>query len=194
MRTITPAAVAALLALAALAGCKEDLPDSRLEATASLQGDQVVQVGGKTTLPDGANILVTLRQPGSRQPIVQALPIVKDHLFTTQLGPLDKIELPPGNYEIYVMFSPEAFAWSDEVLPAVGKKGEKLAGPQVRTKDNGVRVLETTLAFTYAPAAGAATSPTTTTTTATEYGYAGPYGVASPYGYDATAPSPAATP
>lgn len=174
-----------LVLWAALAGCKEKLPESRLDATVNVLSDQRVQVDGATTLPDGANILVTLRQPGSKQPIVQGLPVVKEHRFSTLLSPGDA-NVASGTYEVYVMFSPEAFAWSEEVLPAVGQKGEKLVGPQVRQKENGLRILEKTITFNYIAASPAAAPMSTSA-----YGYETPYGHSHAYG---TAALPAQPP
>ncbi len=98
-----------------------------------------VEVSGTTSLPDGAQFLVALRKDLSSEPICLALPLVKGHRYRATLKPP---VLAPGRYQIRLEFSPKAFSWSNDVLPAVGKNGEKLAGPLVRDSGQGYRILE----------------------------------------------------
>jgi hypothetical protein len=96
-------------------------------------------VRGETSLPDGAQFLVALRKDLSSEPVCLALPLVKGHRYQ---GILKPPVLARGRYQIRLEFSPKAFAWSKDVLPAVGKNGEKLAGPLVRDSGQGYRILE----------------------------------------------------
>jgi hypothetical protein len=125
-----------LLALA-LVGCQP--PETRFDVTLTPQAADVIKVAGTTSLPDGAQINVSLFQPGAADPVVVDLPVVKAGGFTAVLDP--KRDLPAGAYEVRVEFSPRAYAWSDQVKPAVGERGEKLGGPHVQSGEDGIRVL-----------------------------------------------------
>lgn len=118
-----------------LAGCSSH--EIGLQAK---QENQQVLVAGETNLPDGAQLLLGLRKSATDDPICQALPLVKGGRYE------GKLKLPqrfiPGHYELRVEFSPRAYAWSERVLPEVGKDGEKLAGPLVRDSGLGYRILE----------------------------------------------------
>jgi hypothetical protein len=130
-------AAAGALALM-LGGCQP--PETRLDVTLAAQPQDVVAVTGTTSLPDGAQLNVALSKPGAQDPIVLDLPVVKGGRFEARLDP--KRDLPPGTYQVRVTFSPQAFAWSDQVKPAVGERGEKLGGPHVKQAADGLRVLE----------------------------------------------------
>ena len=114
--------------------------------TLTPQAADVVKVAGTTSLPDGAQINVSLFQPGDADPLVVDLPVDKAGGFTAELDP--KRDLPAGAYEVRVEFSPRAYAWSDQVKPAVGERGEKLGGPHVQPGEDGIRVLRLTEAVT----------------------------------------------
>lgn len=126
-----------LLAALTLWGCQP--PDTRLDVTVAPEANDVVRVTGDTSLPDGAQLNVSLSRPGSDEPIVVDLPVVKNSRFEGRLDP--KGDLPAGTYEVRVDFSPKAFAWSDQVKPAVGEHGEKLGGPHVKESAEGFRFL-----------------------------------------------------
>lgn len=129
--------VTALLLALTLWGCQP--PETRLNFTLEPQAHDVVRVAGDTSLPDGAQLNVSLLKPGSEEPLVVDLPVVKNARFEARLDA--KTDLPAGTYEVLVEFSPKAFAWSDAVKPAVGENGEKLGGPYVQESAEGFRFL-----------------------------------------------------
>ena len=128
---------AALLRAVTLWGCQP--PDTRLNFNLEPQANDVVRVTGDTSLPDGAQLNVSLLKPGTEEPIVVDLPVVKESRFEARLDP--HTDLPAGTYEVLIEFSPKAFAWSDAVKPAVGENGEKLGGPYVKESAEGFRFL-----------------------------------------------------
>lgn len=125
-----------LLAIA-LAGCQP--PETRLEINLTPLPNDQVKVSGETSLPDGAQLNVSLKRPDSEETLVTDLPVVKTGHFDSVLNP--KTQLPAGTYTVLVEFSPKAFAWSDKVKPAVGENGEKLGGPWVKDSGQGWKVL-----------------------------------------------------
>jgi hypothetical protein len=125
-----------VLALA-LVGCQP--PETRLEVNLTPLPNHQVKVSGETSLPDGAQLNVSLHRPNTDDPLVVDLPVVKAGHFDSVLDP--KTPLPKGTYTVLVEFSPKAFAWSDQVKPAVGENGEKLGGPWAKDTGQGWKVL-----------------------------------------------------
>lgn len=121
-----------------LSACAQ-APETRLTVEATPQAGDTVEVTGETALPDGAQLNVSLLKEAGEEPLVVSLPVVKDARYSAVLDP--KADLPAGSYRVRVEFSPQAFAWSDQVKPAVGERGEKLGGPHVTTDEDGIRIL-----------------------------------------------------
>ena len=140
-------AIAGALLLSLLAGCASGF-QAKLEATLTAVPGRMIKLDGTTTIPDGANINVTLTRLGDPKVILKALPLVKGGKFDAMLGPLDP-GVKPGMMEVTLVFTPEAWAWSPEVIPAVGKQGEKMVGKQVKKLPNGIQVVEEKLSFGY---------------------------------------------
>ena len=126
-----------VVVLALLPACSP--PETKLTVNSQVLAGDRVEVAGETSLPDGAQLNVSLRQPGQADPVVVALPVVKGSRFTATLDP--KADLKAGAYDVVVEFSPKAFAWSKDVLPAVGPNGEKLGGPHVVDSGEGHKLL-----------------------------------------------------
>lgn len=119
-----------------IAGCAP--AETRLEVATQPNGD-AVKVSGGTSLPDGAQLNLSLHKPGSEEALAVALPVVKASRYEAVLDP--KADLPAGAYQVRVEFTPRAFAWSKAVIPAVGANGEKLGGPHVKVSNEGYRYL-----------------------------------------------------
>jgi hypothetical protein len=120
--------------LVLLAGC---YTPTELTLKAVPKGEWI-EVSGASSIPDGAQFLVGLYPKNAQEPIAQALPILKKGKY---VGKLKTGKLAKGSYLMQVEFSPRAFTWSTQVLPAVGKNGEKLHGPLVARSSDGCRVL-----------------------------------------------------
>lgn len=127
--------ITACLLITLLGGCYAPT-ELTLNAT---QKAEWVEFSGKTTLPDGAQLLVGIYRPEMGDPIAQALPIIKKGHYQ---GKLKSGRLPKGRYRLVAEFSPRAFTWSSQVLPKVGKNGENLHGPLVVKSEYGYRVLQ----------------------------------------------------
>jgi hypothetical protein len=123
--------------LVVLTGCQP--AETRLDFKAEPLPNDRVKVVGDTSLPDGAQLNVSLKRPEEEDPLVVDLPVVKGAHFEALLNP--KTHLAPGTYTVMVEFSPKAFAWSDQVKPAVGENGEKLGGPWVKDSGEGWKYL-----------------------------------------------------
>lgn len=124
------------LAAVTIAGCAP--AETRLEVATRPQGN-AVKVSGETSLPDGAQLNLSLHKPGAEEALAVALPVVKASRYEALLEP--RTDLPAGSYQVRVEFTPRAFAWSKAVLPAVGENGEKLGGPHVKVSNEGYRYL-----------------------------------------------------
>ena len=129
--------LAGLAIAIALAGCQAE--STRLDVKLEPQPKDRVKVVGDTSLPDGAQLNVSLKKPGADDPIVVDLPVVKSGHFEGLLDP--KTDLPAGTYAVLIEFSPKAFAWNDQVKPAVGENGEKLGGPWAKDSGQGFKIL-----------------------------------------------------
>ena len=114
-------------------------PETRLTVETEVKPGDRIAVRGQTDLPDGAQLNVSLLGATAETPIDMALPVVRDASYAATLDP--QADLPAGSYRVRVEFSPQSFAWSEHVKPAVGEKGEKLGGPHVKTTEDGWRVL-----------------------------------------------------
>lgn len=123
------------LLIAILGGCYKA---TELTLDSKPKGEWI-EISGKSTLPDGAQLLVGIYRPEMGDPIAQSLPIVKKGKFQ---GKLRSGQLPRGRYRLIAEFSPRAFTWSNEVLPKVGKNGEHLHGPLVVKSEYGYRILQ----------------------------------------------------
>lgn len=133
-----------LVAAALLAACSP--PETQLDVKSQVLSGDRVEVSGETSLPDGAQLNVSLRQPNLADPVVVGLPVVKGGRFAVTLDP--QADLKAGDYQVLVEFSPKAFAWSKDVLPAVGSNGEKLGGPHVHDSGEGWKMLKLEQAVT----------------------------------------------
>lgn len=119
--------------------CSPPAP-ATLDAHLSLPDARHVLVQGQTSLPDQAQILVTIEDPSDQTIIVQGLPLVKEGRFQTL------VTLPGGlsggDYRVRLTFSPTAFDWSRGKVPSiVGRKGEHLTGPLTK-QDGDVTILQ----------------------------------------------------
>ena len=120
---------------------------NQLKADVQTEPGRQIVVKGTVNLPDRAQLLVAMRSPGQAMPIVQGLPLVQNGAFEQKLQVASQVA--PGAYEIRVLFSPQSFDWSGgKVAAAVGAKGEKLTGSQVK-QDGEYKILETVIPFSY---------------------------------------------
>lgn len=134
-----------------LTGCRQAAP-SVLDGHVAVPDPHHVLVQGETSLPDKAQILVSLQNAGDHTVVAQGLPLVDDGRFQTLLNlPHDT---KPGRYAVRLTFSPAAYDWSQgKVLRTVGRKGEHLRGPWT-VKDGDLTILQRDLPLTLPPTKG----------------------------------------
>jgi hypothetical protein len=135
MRTVVAAALLAVV----LVGCRQAKP-SVLDGHVAMPDPQHLLVQGDTSLPDKAQILISLQDGKDRSVVAQGLPLVKDGRFQALIN-LPK-ELPAGTHQVRLTFSPASYDWSQgRVLQEVGKKGEHLSGVWAK-KDGDLTILQ----------------------------------------------------
>jgi hypothetical protein len=145
--------VAATVAAFALAGCRQAGP-SVLDGHVAMPDPRHVLVQGETSLPDKAQILISLQDGKDRSVVIQGLPLVNEGRFQALLT-LPK-ELPPGTHSVRLTFSPASYDWSQgKVAGQVGRKGERLSGPWAK-KDGDLTILQRELPLTIPPSKGRA--------------------------------------
>jgi hypothetical protein len=145
--------VAAVVATALLAGCRHASP-SVLDGHVAMPDPQHLFVQGETSLPDKAQILISLQAAKDKTVVVQGLPLVKSGRFQALMNLPE--DLSPGTYTVRLTFSPASYDWSQgRVLQEVGRKGEHLSGTWAR-KDGDLTILQRDYPLTIPQAKGRA--------------------------------------
>jgi hypothetical protein len=101
-----------------------------LDANATMQSNGGVVIEGTTNLPDGTNLMISLRQVASKY-FAQAKVTVVGGRFISQAFSNKSAALSKGPYELEVMM-PILAVQPEAVQKVAGKNGELLGGPLVK--------------------------------------------------------------